>query len=51
MQINLGETIRNLRHRDGRTQEVLANALGVHHKQFPVGKLTEVILIWKQFHQ
>lgn len=29
MQINLGETIRNLRHRDGRTQEALANALGV----------------------
>lgn len=29
MQIKLGETIRALRHRDGRTQEALANALGV----------------------
>ncbi len=29
MQLNLGEKIRSLRHRDGRTQEDLANALGV----------------------
>ncbi len=29
MQLNLGETIRTLRHRDNRTQEALATALGV----------------------
>lgn len=29
MQLTLGTTIRQLRHRDGRTQEALANALGV----------------------
>lgn len=29
MQLNLGAKIRELRHRDGRTQEVLAEALGV----------------------
>lgn len=29
MQLNLGNKIRGLRHRDGRTQEVLADALGV----------------------
>ena len=29
MQLNLGQTIRDLRHRDGRTQEALATALGV----------------------
>ncbi len=29
MQLNLGNKIRELRHRDGRTQEVLADALGV----------------------
>ncbi len=29
MQLNLGEKIRFLRRRDGRTQEELANALGV----------------------
>lgn len=29
MQLNLGNKIRELRHRDGRTQEVLAEALGV----------------------
>lgn len=28
MQLNLGEKIRFLRRRDGRTQEALANALG-----------------------
>ena len=29
MQLNLGKTIRELRHRDGRTQDALAEALGV----------------------
>ena len=29
MQLNLGTKIRELRHRDGRTQEALAEALGV----------------------
>ena len=29
MQLNLGTTIRKLRYRDGRTQEALADALGV----------------------
>ena len=29
MQLNLGQTIRDLRHRDARTQEALATALGV----------------------
>ena len=29
MQLNLGAKIRELRHRDGRTQEMLADALGV----------------------
>lgn len=29
MQLNLGSKIRELRHRDGRTQEALADALGV----------------------
>ena len=29
MQLNLGTKIRELRHRDGRTQEALADALGV----------------------
>ena len=29
MQLNLGQKIRELRHRDGRTQEALADALGV----------------------
>ena len=29
MQLNLGPTIRQLRRRDGRTQEALASALGV----------------------
>ncbi|MBQ8747725.1 MAG: helix-turn-helix transcriptional regulator [Clostridia bacterium] len=29
MQLTLGTKIRELRHRDGRTQEVLADALGV----------------------
>lgn len=29
MQLNLGEKIRSLRHRDSKTQEDLANVLGV----------------------
>jgi len=29
MKLNLGETIRHLRFRDGRTQEELAQALGI----------------------
>lgn len=29
MQLNLGTKIRELRHRDGRTQDALADALGV----------------------
>ena len=29
MQLELGQKIRELRHRDGRTQEMLADALGV----------------------
>ena len=29
MQLELGQKIRELRHRDGRTQETLAEALGV----------------------
>ncbi len=29
MQLNLGMKIRQLRHRDGRTQEMLADALGI----------------------
>ena len=29
MQLNLGKTIRELRHRDERTQDALAEALGV----------------------
>ena len=29
MQLNLGQKIRELRHRDGRAQEALADALGV----------------------
>ena len=29
MQLELGQKIRELRHRDGRTQETLADALGV----------------------
>ena len=32
MQLNLGQKIRELRHRDGRTQETLAEAMGIKRR-------------------
>ena len=38
MQLNLGQKIRELRQRDGRTQETLAEAIGKQTADIPIWK-------------
>lgn len=47
MQLNLGTKIRKLRHRDGRTQEAVAEVLGVTSQAVPVGSQVAAIQTWK----
>ena len=47
MQFDLGQKIREMRRRDGRTQEALAEAIGVTYRQFHAGRPTEAIPTWK----
>ena len=47
MQLDLGKKIRELRQRDGRTQETLAEAIGVTSQLFRDGKRAVGIPIWR----
>lgn len=44
--IQLGERIKEFRRRNGRTQEALANELGVTPKRSPAGRKGSVTPIW-----
>lgn len=47
MQLNLGQKIRELRRRDGRTQEALADAIGVTSQAVSRWEANAAIPIWK----
>lgn len=47
MQLNIGTKIRELRHRDGRTQDNLADALGVTAQAVSRWESGAVIPIWR----